>query len=205
MVPEEARTRPATVAFEPHLDPEGSMQDVGGSCLHASDADRVEAFVVHPCVSSLSHHELSILDLNVADIKLGVEPDFGVVRVLLEVVDHPVGCEILGLLVIDQVGHVWIVGEVLEQSVGVDISCFFIFVATWTMVDRGLRIDGCGSDARDDESEQGRTNHVVQCMHVPKCMLCNVVTGHREEGSIVEKGTRSKYLAFVTLRKVQSS
>ena len=79
------------------------MENIGSSCLHASDVDRIEHFNVHVSVGFLLHDELAILDLNVLSIEFGVEPDVGIVRVLLEVVDHPVIRKLLGFVVFEQV------------------------------------------------------------------------------------------------------
>lgn len=66
------------------------MQYVCGSSLHTRDADGIEAFKIQISISLLNHVQLAILDLNILCVEFGVETDIWVVRILLEVIYHPI-------------------------------------------------------------------------------------------------------------------
>ena len=67
--------------------------------MHTRDADRVEAFQIHVRVPLLEHVEFTLIDVDVLSIELGVEPDVRVVRILLEVVNHPISEKRVGIVV----------------------------------------------------------------------------------------------------------
>lgn len=146
MIPKEARTRASIIAFELHLDPERPMENVCSSCLYACNADVVESFSISPRIALLFHDELSLLDLDVACFKFGVQTDIVIVRLLPEVVKHPVFSEMFCLGISKEVGDVWVLGEILDQPVGVNFSRVLDCIATGTV------INGCdnGKAAEDD-------------------------------------------------------
>jgi len=156
MIPEETCARTSVVAFELHFDPECPMQDVCSSCLHASDTDSMGLFLVMLRVAFLFHNKLPMLNLDIAGFELGVQPDVVVVGVLLEVVEHPVVSESSCFLVSKDVRNIWILGEILEQTMSVDFSCPGHCIATRTVVD--------GLDDRQsskDNWDKCRAKHVV--------------------------------------------
>lgn len=97
-----------------------------------------------------------MLDLNVARFEFGVQTDVVIVRLLLEVVKHPVLSEMLCFGVPKEVGDVWVPGEILDQPVSVDFSCLLDCVSAGTV------IEGCyNSKAVEDDRDKCRGKHVV--------------------------------------------
>lgn len=136
MIPEEACTGTTIVSIELQLSSERAMKDVCSSGLHASNVNRIEAFMVNCRIAILLHDEFTILDSDVLSIVFHVESNVGIVRVLLEVVDHPVVhqrfCFAFGFM--EQIVNIWRFGEILNDTMGVDTTSFFVFPATWTVV-----------------------------------------------------------------------
>lgn len=65
------------------------MKDVGCPRLHTSDVNRIEMFMIKLGVGILPHDQLTILDLDILRIVFHVKSNVGIVRVLLEIIDHP--------------------------------------------------------------------------------------------------------------------
>lgn len=89
MIPEEACTGATIIPIELQVSSECTMKDVCGSGLHASNVNRIEVFIIQGSIAILLHDKFTILDTDVLSIIFHVESNVGIVRVLLEVVDHP--------------------------------------------------------------------------------------------------------------------
>lgn len=89
MVPEEACAGATIVAIELQLSSECAVKDVRSFGLHAGDVNRIETLMIQSGVTILLHDEFAIFDSNILSIVFHVESNVGIVRILLEVIDHP--------------------------------------------------------------------------------------------------------------------
>lgn len=138
------------------------MEDVGGSGLHASNVDRIEMFVIQIRIAILLHDKLAILNLDILCIVLHVESNVSIVRVLLEVIDHPGIHKWLGFAFgfVKQIFDVRRLRENLEDSMGVDTTGLFIFPATWTVVSGRVVDSGDTDESKEKKSEYRGGKHI---------------------------------------------
>lgn len=138
------------------------MEDVCSSGLHASNVDGIEVFVIQVRVAILLHDELAILNPDILCIVLHVESNVGIVRVLLEVIDHPGIHQWLGFAFgfVKQIFDVRRLGEILEDPMSVDTTGLFIFPAAWTVVSGRVINSGDTDESKEKKSEDGGGKHI---------------------------------------------
>lgn len=164
MIPEKAGTRTTIVAVELQLGPECAMKDISGSGLHAGNVNRIKAFVIEFRVAILLHDKLTVFELDVLSIVLHIESNVGIVRILLEIIDHPGIHERFGFALgfVEQVVDIRRLREVLNDSMSVDTAVLFIFPATWTAVRCRMFVGGGSGILEKNKSENGGRKHIVK-------------------------------------------